>query len=54
MYAVMDRLDQLPRPALIALVVIGFIVFWPVGLALLVGVGLLVWCVLFENSTVCL
>src|SRR5436190_4019800 len=36
MYAVMDRLDQLPRPALIALVVIGFIVFWPVGLALLV------------------
>src|SRR5690349_24604905 len=36
MYAVMDRLDQLPKPALIALVVIGFIVFWPVGLALLV------------------
>jgi hypothetical protein len=36
MYAVMDRLDDLPRPALIALVVIGFIVFWPVGLALLV------------------
>jgi hypothetical protein len=36
MYAVMDRLDQLPKPALIALVVIGFILFWPVGLALLV------------------
>src|SRR5262249_38430103 len=36
MYAVMDRLDDLPKPALIALVVIGFIVFWPVGLALLV------------------
>ena len=36
MYAVMDRLDDLPRPALIALVVIGFVVFWPVGLALLV------------------
>ena len=36
MYAVMDRLDELPKPALIALVVIGFMVFWPVGLALLV------------------
>jgi hypothetical protein len=36
MYAVMDRLDDLPKPALIALVVIGFIVFWPVGLVLLV------------------
>jgi hypothetical protein len=36
MYAVMDRLDDLPKPALIALVVIGFIVFWPVGVALLV------------------
>ena len=36
MYAVMDRLDDLPKPALIALVIIGFIVFWPVGLALLV------------------
>src|SRR5258708_38437638 len=36
MHAVMDRLDDLPKPALIALVVIGFIVFWPVGLALLV------------------
>jgi hypothetical protein len=36
MYAVMDRLDDLPKPALAALVIIGFIVFWPVGLALLV------------------
>lgn len=36
MYAVMDRLDDLPKPALVALVIIGFIVFWPVGLALLV------------------
>jgi uncharacterized protein DUF2852 len=35
MYAVMDRLDDLPKPALAALVIIGFIVFWPVGLALL-------------------
>jgi hypothetical protein len=36
MHAVMDRLDDLPRKALIALTVIGFIVFWPVGLALVV------------------
>ena len=36
MHAVMDRLDSLPKPALIALVIIGFVVFWPVGLALLV------------------
>ena len=36
MHAVMDRLDDLPKPALIALAIIGFIVFWPVGLALLV------------------
>jgi hypothetical protein len=36
MHAVMDRLDDLPRPALVALAIIGFIVFWPVGLALLV------------------
>ena len=34
--AVVDRLETLPKPALIALVVIGFMVFWPVGLALLV------------------
>src|ERR1700759_1782536 len=36
MYAVLDRLDDLPKPALIVLSVIGFVVFWPVGLALLV------------------
>jgi hypothetical protein len=36
MHAVMNRLEDLPKPALIALVVIGFIVFWPIGLALLV------------------
>jgi hypothetical protein len=36
MNAVMDRLDDLPKPALVALAVIGFIVFWPVGLALVV------------------
>jgi len=36
MYAVMDRLDALPKPALVALAILGFIVFWPVGLALLV------------------
>ena len=36
MHAVMDSLDDLPKPGVIALVVIGFIVFWPVGLALLV------------------
>ena len=32
----MERLDDIPRPAWIALVVLGFIVFWPVGLALLI------------------
>ena len=31
-----ERLDDIPRPAWIALVVLGFIVFWPVGLALLI------------------
>ena len=36
MNAVLDRLNDLPKPACIALVVIGFIVFWPIGLALLV------------------
>jgi hypothetical protein len=36
MEGLMQRLDDLPKPALIALVVIGFIVFWPVGLALLI------------------
>jgi hypothetical protein len=32
----MERLDDIPRPAWIALVVLGFIVFWPIGLALLI------------------
>lgn len=36
MNAVLERLEELPKPALIALVVIGFVVFWPVGLALLI------------------
>src|SRR5260370_12212124 len=32
----MERLDEIPKAAWIALVVLGFIVFWPVGLALLI------------------
>jgi uncharacterized membrane protein len=36
MYGVMERLDDIPRPAWIALTVVSFIVFWPVGLALLI------------------
>ena len=35
-YGLMERLDEIPKAAWIALVVLGFIVFWPVGLALLV------------------
>jgi hypothetical protein len=35
-YGLMQRLDDIPRPAWIALTVVGFIVFWPVGLALLI------------------
>ena len=31
-----ERLDDIPRPAWIALVVVSFIVFWPIGLALLI------------------
>ena len=31
MYGLMERLDDLPRPAWIALVVLGFILFWPIG-----------------------
>src|SRR5215468_6261557 len=34
MTGLMERLDDIPKPAWIALVVLGFIVFWPVGLAL--------------------
>ena len=36
MTGLMERLDDIPRPAWIALVVLSFIVFWPVGLALLI------------------
>jgi hypothetical protein len=36
MYGVMERLDDIPKAAWIALVVLGFVVFWPVGLALLI------------------
>ena len=35
MYAVVTRIDDFGRPAWIALMVLGFIVFWPVGLAIL-------------------
>ena len=33
MTGLMERLDDIPRPAWIALVVVSFIVFWPIGLA---------------------
>ena len=36
MYGVMDRFDDIPKAAWIALVVLAFIVFWPVGLGLLI------------------
>ena len=36
MNGLMEKLDDLPRPAWIALVVLGFIVFWPIGLGLLI------------------
>jgi hypothetical protein len=32
---VVARIDDFGRPAWIALMVIGFIVFWPIGLAIL-------------------
>ena len=35
-YGLMEKLDEMPKAAWIALVVLGFIVFWPVGLALLI------------------
>jgi len=35
MNAVLDRLDDIGKPAWIALMVLGFIVYWPVGLAVL-------------------
>src|SRR4029453_11373189 len=36
MTGLMERLDDIPKPAWIALLVVSFIVFWPVGLALLI------------------
>ena len=36
MTGLLERLDDLPKPAWIALVVVSFIVFWPIGLALLI------------------
>jgi len=35
MYQVVERIDDYGKPAWIALMVIGFIVFWPIGLAIL-------------------
>jgi hypothetical protein len=35
MSVVVERLDDIGRPAWIALMVLGFILYWPVGLALL-------------------
>jgi hypothetical protein len=35
MYAVVTRIDDFGRPAWITLMVIGFILFWPIGLAIL-------------------
>jgi len=40
MYAVVERLDDLGRPAWIAVMVLSFILFWPVGLAVL---AYLIW-----------
>ena len=36
MTAVADKLDELGKPAWIALIILGFIVWWPLGLATLV------------------
>lgn len=40
MSSIAARLDELPRPAWIALMVVAFIVFWPIGLAIL---AYLIW-----------
>jgi len=40
MSAVVERLDDLGRPAWIAVMVLSFIVFWPIGLAVL---GYMIW-----------
>jgi len=36
MTGLMERLDDIPRPAWIALLVVSSILFWPIGLALLI------------------
>jgi hypothetical protein len=36
MHAVTAKIDELGKPAWIALMVLGFVVFWPLGLAVLV------------------
>jgi hypothetical protein len=36
MYGVMEKFDDIPKAAWIALVVLAFIVFWPVGIGLLI------------------
>jgi hypothetical protein len=36
MTGLLERLDDLPKPAWIALLVVSFVVFWPIGLALLI------------------
>ena len=36
MTGLMERLDDIPKPAWIALLVVSFILFWPIGLALLI------------------
>jgi len=36
MDGLLEKLDDIPRPVWIALVVLGFIIFWPIGLALLI------------------
>lgn len=40
MSAVVERLDDLGRPAWIAVMVLGFVLFWPVGMAVL---AYLIW-----------
>ena len=40
MSSIAARLDELPRPAWIALMVVAFIVFWPIGLGIL---AYLIW-----------
>ena len=36
MTGLMERLDDIPKPAWIALLVVSFILFWPIGLDLLI------------------